>query len=92
MKLSATSCVNSFVFDAKGITVEFIVVKSSQDGSPVKSWQSFQHRGSARDLVARSECREDGSAEWAETEFADPAAAESADPTTEAAVPAAPES
>ncbi|KAJ6752987.1 hypothetical protein OIU74_027767 [Salix koriyanagi] len=45
MKLLAAPCVNSFVFDARGITVEFIVVKASQDGSPVKSWQSFQVKG-----------------------------------------------
>jgi hypothetical protein len=42
MKLLAAPCVDPFEFDAKGITIEFIVVKVSQDGSPVKSRQSFQ--------------------------------------------------
>ena len=42
MKLLAAPCVDPSEFDAKGITIEFIVVKVSQDGSPVKSRQSFQ--------------------------------------------------
>ncbi|KAF9663900.1 hypothetical protein SADUNF_Sadunf17G0100200 [Salix dunnii] len=47
-----------------------------------------KHRGSARDLGAQSECH----ADQAEMESVDPATAKSADPTTEAAIPAAPES
>ncbi|KAL3568192.1 hypothetical protein D5086_030843 [Populus alba] len=56
MKLLAAPCVDPFEFDAKGITIEFIVVKVSQDGSPVKSRQSFRVKRGELFLDPLKEC------------------------------------